>query len=63
MHYFNFKKCFLRTAEQFEKEIFVIKAIICAFAQHFKVKCDFGTWFFCAVLVAQGIHAMGFKFT
>ena len=31
------------------------------FTQHFKVKCDFGTQFFGAVLVAQGIRAMGFK--
>ena len=31
------------------------------FAQHFKVKCDFGTQFFCVVLVAQGIYATGFK--
>ena len=27
---------------------------------YFKVKCDFGTKFFFAVLVAQGIPAMGF---
>ena len=26
-----------------------------------QVKCDFWTWFICSVLVAQGIHAMGFK--
>ena len=31
------------------------------FAQHFKVKCDLGLSFFCLVLVAEGIHAMGFK--
>ena len=33
------------------------------FAQHFKVKCHFGTQFFPMVLVAQGIRATGFKHT
>ncbi len=31
------------------------------FAQHYKVTCNFGTLFFCAVLVAQGIRDLVFK--
>ena len=43
------------------KMLRAIKVALLYFYASLQVKCDFWTYFFCAVRVAQEIRAMGFK--